>query len=83
MSVKGRVPQRWSATRAAALAAVLVASCATSGSIPVAYSEYREGEDFRSYQRFAWLEGTSEARRSTQPAEHKLHERILAALEAA
>ena len=69
-------------TRLAILLALVAAlGCSSSSArLPVAYSEYRKGEDFGAYERFASLKGSPEAARQTQPLEHELHELIQGAL---
>jgi len=81
MNRRRAVRRTFSSRLLASLGLIAALGCASnSAPFPVAYSEYREGEEFGAYQRFALLDGSPQAARQTQPLDHELHEFIQDAL---
>ena len=61
--------------------AFLVWGCASAGSIPAVQSEYWRGEDYRAYERYAWLPSDAHRRQQTQAEDHRLHDLIRTAID--
>jgi hypothetical protein len=60
--------------------ALAILGCAWPGSIPVVLTEYWTDEDFASYRSYAWWPDGAD-HQQTQPADHRLHDRIRSAID--